>query len=330
MAGAAGGPAEGATRGGDGLLALPPVSGELAGEPAADLDAHRAARAALMTLLMDDPDVDALFERWSDATPFGRAARACGDQLTRMADVAGLESSQDLRAIMDIMDEAIEETIPAPDWVTTQDEADAIGRELSDLVPEATVRLDAMIAAVQEIDFDPLVPDAIALVRDRWGLPWPWLAFELIEAWGHAAAADGLGTIGTIRYGVRVDELSAPAPQIAFETRPGETIGDLMLRGLEEVYLRLEEAADAARIRVGRRVELDVVGRYVGWWYRRRIVGESLRSIAGKDDGKRPHVRKGITRAEGWLGAVGWTWADEDGGPQRVDDDGDDGAGALA
>jgi len=322
MAGAIGEPAVGATRDGDGLFALPPVSGELTGETIADLEAHMTARAVLMTLLMEDPDVDALFEGWSEATPFGRAARACGDQLTRMADVAGLESSRDLRAIMD---EAIDETIPAPSWVTTQDEADAIGRELSDLVPEAGARLDAMIAAVREIDFDPLVPDAIALVRDRWRLPWPWLTLELVEAWGHAAAADGLGTIGTIRYGVPMDELSAPAPSIAFTTKPGETIGDLMLRSLEEVYLRLEDAADAARLRAGRRVDVEVVGRYVSWWYRRRIVGESLRSIAGKDDGMRPHVRKGIARAEGWLGAVGWTWADEDEDPERADD-GDDGA----
>ncbi len=86
MAGAAGEPAESATRGVDGLLALPPVSGELTGEPAADLEAHMAARAALMTLLVEDPDVDAPFERWSDSTPFGRAARARGDQPTPLAD----------------------------------------------------------------------------------------------------------------------------------------------------------------------------------------------------------------------------------------------------
>ncbi|MDP9368576.1 MAG: hypothetical protein M3Q03_09935 [Chloroflexota bacterium] len=286
---------------------IPRVAGGLIGETRADLQMHAKARAALLNLLLLDPTVTAVFDRWTDATSIGRLARRLEEHLKRIASTAGFANGQEL---MRAVKAAGGDTFTVRFTVADQAEADRVSRPLSDLVREADELLDALLAALPGFDAAPLFEEAVALVRDGWRVPWPWLAWELVRCWTLWLSSAPFGRTSVVNFWAEPNDLGQPAPTITFATKTGESLGDAMRRALDEVFAPLEAAAQAAQLPTGRRTNPEIVQRYTEWWYRHRIRGESVRSIAGKDEGKRKLVRHGIAQAERWLGIVNSTWKD--------------------
>ncbi len=287
---------------------IPPVAGGLIGETLADLEMHAEARAVLLNLLVRDPTVTALFDRWTDGTPVGRLACQLAEHLERTTGTAGFDHVQDL---MQALESMTGDTLTLPLNVADEAEAERISQTVSDLLTEADQLLGAYLAAVQGFDAATLFDDAAVLVRDEWRLPWPWLAWELSRFWLHWLSSAPFGKRHVVNFWTEPNDLGQPAPTITFATRPGESIGDAMQRAIDEVFTPLEEAAQAAQLPTGRRTNPEIVQRYTEWWYRHRILGDSMRTIAEKDEGKRKLVRHGIGQAERWLGIVNATWKDE-------------------
>ncbi len=64
---------------------LPSVASSLIGASLAKLQMHGEARAALLKLLLADPTVGALFDRWTVETQVGQLTLALRDHLARTA-----------------------------------------------------------------------------------------------------------------------------------------------------------------------------------------------------------------------------------------------------
>ncbi len=287
---------------------IPPVAGGLIGETLADLEMHAEARAVLLNLLVRDPTVTSLFDRWIDATPVGRLACQLGEHLHLTACTAGFPTVHDL---MKALDSVTNDILTIPLDVADEAEAARVAQTVRDLLAEGENLFDAYVTAVGDLETTPLFDEVAVLVRDEWRLPWPWLAWELLRFWLNWLSSAPFGKRHVVNFWTEPNDLGQPGPTITFATRPGESIVDAMQRAIDEVFTPLEEAAQAAQLPTGRRTNPEIVQRYTEWWYRHRILGDSMRTIAEKDEGKRKLVRHGIGQAERWLGIVNATWKDE-------------------
>ncbi len=287
---------------------LPSVASSLIGASLAELQMHGEARAALLKLLLADPTVGALFDRWTLETQVGQLTLALRDHLARTAQTAGFPHVQALlAALRDATDGTVTLTLDVVDGA----EAKRVFRTAGELLEEAADLSGALTAAKAGFDAEPLSVEAVALVRDEWKLPWPWLAWELVRWWLGWLEGAPFGLRQEVQFRTESTGWEHPAPALAFRTTPGESIEDALRRCHDEVVAPLEAAAAAARLPNGRRTRSELVRRNTEWWYRRHIRGESLRSIADKDDDKRSLVRHGIEQAHRWLGIAGWRWKDE-------------------
>lgn len=290
----------------DGLL------DSLAAATEAEMEMHLTARVALLNLLQVDPAVDELHWRWMHSTAFGRAVYEFVEHLGRTAEAVGLPNAWELLMLLKGASEDGTITVQAAD----EADAERIARVFDGAVVEANRLLDDLIAASTNLDLTPLADDAIALVRDTWRLPWPWVADDLLRSWALRMVQIAFGTQIIVDYWVESDGSARPAPAIdfRFETGEGETVADAFLRFgrqmLDAVLGPLEAAA--APLPRGRVTDARVAQRFVEWWYRRKVLEESIRSIADKDDGKRAHVRYGIAQAERWLSVSNCVWKDDD------------------
>lgn len=288
-------------------IPIPPVAGGLLGDTVADMEMHLEARAALLNLLVRDPQVTALYDRWTHETSAGRLGCRLGEHLERTAWTAGFTGTADLiRAIA----QSTDDTLSLPLAGADEAETERVYRTLPDLLTESNDLLDAYFAAIEEFDLAPL-DAAISLLRETWRLPWPWLAWEIGRLWMLWLCNAPFGRVSVVNYWLEPNVLGRPAPPIEFATIPGESIGDALERCRKEVVAPLEAAAAAARLPTGRTAKPEIVARYTAWWYRKRIRGESIRSIAGKNDDQRKLIRYGIAQAQRWLGMTSWVWDDE-------------------
>jgi hypothetical protein len=282
----------------------------LAASSQAELEMHVTARAALLNLLSVDPTVDELHWRWMHATSFGRAIYEFIEHLGRTAEATGFANAGELLGVLrGAVDGCI--TVRAEDEAV----ADRISRSLSAGAAEAGRLLNKVIHAIKELEPDPLAEEAIGLVRDEWQLPLPWLAMDLLRCWMVRMWNIAFGTSSVVELWVEPDGWDAPAPTVdfRFEATPGETTAEAFVRfwreAIDAVMKPLQAAA--APLPRGRLTDDAIAERYVEWWYRRRVLKESVRSIADKIDGKRSLVRYGIAQVERWLSVANCVWKDD-------------------
>jgi hypothetical protein len=276
----------------------------------AEMEMHATARVALLNVLLADPTVDELYWRWMHATPFGRAVYEYIEHLSRTAEATGFASAGEL---LRNLTNAVDSTIT----IQARDEADAarIARELQVGVAEASRLLDQIIEACKQLEPEPLVDESVGLVWDEWQLPWPWLALELVDCWMMRMYNIAFNTGSVLEIWVESNEAERPSPAIEFhfEATPDEAISATFHRFLREaieaVMKPLERAASP--LPRGRLTDEAIAARYVGWWYRKTVLKESVRSIADKEDGKRALVRYGIRQAERWLSVSNCVWRDD-------------------
>ncbi|GIV77444.1 MAG: hypothetical protein KatS3mg050_1838 [Litorilinea sp.] len=199
------------------------------------------------------------------------------------------------------------------------EEAEAIQRELQELVErlcDALERFVAQMAALRGDFSDRMADRLIDFVKDELRLPWAWVAYELIEQTFYAFY--GAAHYQVMHKDVWYEPSMPPAPPVTlnFQTYPDEPWEEAARRLEEEVAAVLGEftrAREAHEIPKGKRLSKEVIERNVGWFFRRHVLGESIRSIARSGDGTgieydRKLVRDGINQVMGLLSVSGLFW----------------------
>ena len=149
------------------------------------------------------------------------------------------------------------------------------------------------------------------------GLPYQWLAWELLGLYFARVLVDDFSWRFTGSFDVEDTAYSQPSPEFhwefSFDDRAGETVGQVIER------LELESRTQIAEARQELTRFVDILPRgkmpnrtkeslqkYAEWFYRNKVAGESIRSIASQaftegdrmDDERRKDVRGGIKKAE--------------------------------
>ena len=152
------------------------------------------------------------------------------------------------------------------------------------------------------------------------GLPYQWLAWELLGLYFARVLVDDFSWRFTGSFDVEDTAYSQPSPEFhwefSFDDRAGETVGQVIER------LELESRTQIAEARQELTRFVDILPRgkmpnrtkeslqkYAEWFYKNKVAGESIRSIASQafteedrmDDERRKDVRGGIKKAESLL-----------------------------
>lgn len=133
----------------------------------------------------------------------------------------------------------------------------------------------------------------IGFVKQELKLPWAWVAYELGEAsyrWLFDIA------LCRMRYKtVWVEPIDPPAPPIdfAFRTSPDESVSEARKRFIEEQE-QIKRQLDTYALPAGKSRNPEAIERHVDWFFRNRILGESITSIAKSLDEEREPDRKTV------------------------------------
>ena len=195
--------------------------------------------------------------------------------------------------------------------------------EIKSLAGEATEILRGFRSELMEhfssSEFQQAVDEIYRFVEDI-GLPYQWLAWELLGLYFARVLVDDFSWRFTSSFDVEDTAYSQPSPEfhceISVDARAGETVGQVIER------LELESRTQIAEARQELTRFVDILPRgkmpnrakeslqkYAEWFYRNKVAGESIRSIASQaftegdrmDDERRKDVRGGIKKAESLL-----------------------------
>ena len=191
--------------------------------------------------------------------------------------------------------------------------------EIKSLAGEATEILRGFRSELMEhfssSEFQQTVDEIYRFVEDL-GLPYQWLAWELLGLYFARVLVDDFSWRFTGSLDVEDTAYSQPSPEfhcdISFDARAGETVGQAIERLEIESRSQIAEARQELtrcvkplpRGRVPNRTSTNL-RRYAEWFYRNKVARESIRSIASQvftegertDDDRRKDVRRGITKA---------------------------------
>ncbi len=195
--------------------------------------------------------------------------------------------------------------------------------EIKLLFGEATEKLRGFRSEIMEHfssgAFRQGIDEIYQFVEDI-GLPYQWLAWELLGLYFARVLVDDFSWRFTGSFDVEDTAYSQPSPEFhwefSFDDRAGETVGQVIER------LELESRTQIAEARQELTRFVDILPRgkmpnrtkeslqkYAEWFYRNKVAGESIRSIASQafteedrmDDERRKDVRGGIKKAESLL-----------------------------
>jgi hypothetical protein len=198
--------------------------------------------------------------------------------------------------------------------------------EIKSLAGEATEILKGFRSESMErfssSEFQQTVDEIYRFVEDI-GLSYQWLALELLGLYFARVLVDDFSWRFTGSLDVEDTAYSQPSPEfhwdISFDARAGETVGQAIERMEIESRSQIAEAIQELTRYVkpllrGRRPNRtkENLRRYAEWFYRHKVAGESIRTIASQEfteqdrinDDRRKDVRVGI-RKVGDLLALG-------------------------
>ena len=190
--------------------------------------------------------------------------------------------------------------------------------EIKSLAGEATEILRGFRSELMEhfssSEFQQTVDEIYRFVEDL-GLPYQWLAWELLGLYFARVLVDDFSWRFTGSLDVEDTAYSQPSPEfhcdISCDARAGETVG----QAIERLEIESRSQIADARQELTRFVDIHPRGRVpdrnrknlrrdAEWFYRNKVAGESIRSIASQvftegertDDERRKDVRGGITK----------------------------------
>ena len=152
-----------------------PVRDALIGETEADNYRHVLVRQAFFHELWGDEKVQQLVSHWAKITGLEERALSLASSSDRLARLAGLESRGELIGRDELTFEADEEQHGKDAMAETEAAYDAFFLQLSEPAHHADVG-----------------EQAVNFVKNL-GLPYPWLAIELIESFFNAVSGFALG-----------------------------------------------------------------------------------------------------------------------------------------
>ena len=194
------------------------------------------------------------------------------------------------------------------------------GDEIKSLAGEATEILMGFRSEMMEYGNSGAVRqvvDEIYQFLEDIGLPHQWLALELYGLYIARVFVDDFSWRFTGSLDVEDTTYSAPSPEFhcefSFDARSDETIGQSIERLEIESRTQVAEAIQGLtrfvnplpRGRMTNRTSKRLP-KYAEWFYRHKVAGESIRSIASQEftegerisDERRKDVRRGIKKAE--------------------------------
>jgi hypothetical protein len=263
------------------------VRDALIGKTDADNFRHAIVRNAFFREFWLDEKVQTLVSHWAKTTGLEERALRLADAGDRLAKLAGLDS----RGALTYTDEL---TV-----------ADDKVQESDTLITEWTAALDDLDSRFTTVKDDAEIwKEAIEFVINL-GLPYPWLAIELIESTFFAILGIALGEVYRTEIWYEpepLSEIAAPMVSMSFQTHEGESVEQAVTRLLNEAKETAKKLLEPVP-RPGKIPDrrIPVLERNGCWFYRHKVKGESIRSIAiselGSSD-RRKDVYDGIKSAE--------------------------------
>ena len=281
-----------------------PERDNLNGNSQADNERHVTVRGVFLDLFFRDERTIALIDTWVNRSPPVKerllGIAKISDRLAAMPELQGVELSWDC-----------ENGFKVP-----SDSDD----EIKSLAGEATEILRGFRSEIMEYwnsgAFRQGIDEIYQFVEDI-GLPYQWLAWELLGLYFARVLVDDFSWRFTGSLDVEDTAYSQPTPEfhcdISFDARAGETVG----QAIERLEIELRTQIVEARQELTRFVDIlprgkmpkrtkESLQKYAEWFYRNKVAGESIRSIASQaftegdrmDDERRKDVRGGIKKAE--------------------------------
>jgi len=265
------------------ILDYDPVMADITGASAAENVRHVIVRVAFINEFAHGDRFLAFCKRWAALCGLEEPAAAAARALEAVADELGLRSRGELF-------ENPQETTQTAN--------------LEELIRVSNQRTDEFLEKFESVAWEPVSADAVELLKSL-DLPWPWLAAQLVEMFMLSLWQFIIGRLVVINHWVEPPDLPAPPFEHRFCTRSDETVNEALTRFLSEMHAALDRlSGHVPEIPRGRMPsDLDAefangVGRYGRWYYRHRIRGESMNSIARDAHCDRATVRRGLREAE--------------------------------
>ena len=230
------------------------------------------ARLAFLEMLTEDKRVVDLWWGWGQSTGVNDSARTLRLAIDQLAASAGLENQESMRKIYEIGSELELEAMEG-----------SLNPELVDIADDALAEFGLCLDRVYSLRKQMSAATTV-FIRDTLELTWPWLTLELIKCFEYSALAIGSGSTNPLEK--KAERKEAVASEGARRRRSHRATA--IIRG----RLPLDEEAEFQ----------DGVGRCARWFYRNRLIGESIREIAKSDHCDRATVERGISEAEQILG----------------------------
>jgi hypothetical protein len=252
-----------------------------------------------MQFFWKDDKVQERVSFWGKKTGMDERVIHAAQALERLRELAGLEHRGELMHL-DGEDLAIDN-----DKLEESDNA----------THEAMLALEGLPG--EEEDTEWISKDAIAFVKEL-GLPYPWLAAELVDSFYIAATGAAWGVVfhRDFWYDAEAERWEGPVPpgKIELDLREGETWADVLER-LSKILVDRGLPMPIPRGKIPGEGRQEKLEQWAYWFYLNRVKGVSINQIARdefpiieNDDGsylnldRRSDVRRGITTVERLLG----------------------------
>ena len=261
-----------------------PVRDALVGETDADNFRHCIVRGAFLREFWVDEKVQSAVSHWGKITGLEECAVRLTCSADRLAELAGLVSRGELWGLEEL--------------IVDEDRA----REAEEALADVNIASEAFLHRLSHLEqVDDL---AVAFVKEL-GLPYPWLAMELIGYTGYAIFGFALGV--KFRFDGWYEpkphsEITAPTISMSFQTRERESVEEALDRLCDEFIETAKKLIEPIppRGKIPDRT-IAALERNAQWFYRNKVRGESVRSMAKSHFGstdRRKDIYDGISRAK--------------------------------
>ena len=281
-----------------------PERDNLRGNSQGDNERHVIVRGVFLDLFFRDERTNAFIDTWVNRSP---PLKERLSEIAKISDrLAAMPETQDVEIFWDYEN----------GFKGCNDSDD----EIKLLFGEATEILRGFRSEIMEYwnsgAFRQGIDEIYRFVEDI-GLPYQWLAWELLGLYFARVLVDDFSWRFTGSLDVEDTTYSQPSPEfhceISVDARAGETVG----QAIERLELESRTQIAEARQELTRFVDIlprgkmpnrtkESLQKYAEWFYRNKVAGESIRSIASQaftegdrmDDERRKDVRGGIKKAE--------------------------------
>jgi hypothetical protein len=279
-----------------------PARDNLRGNSRGDNERHVTVRRVFLDLLFNDVRTNALIGTWVNRRTLVKEKLSdiakISDRLATMAESHDVEISWDYENGFKVRSDSDE--------------------EIKSLAREATEILSGYQSEIIEYcnsgTYRQITDEIYQFVEDI-GLPYQWLVLELWGLYFSRVFVEDFPWHFVDSFDVEDTAYSQPSPEfhcdISFDARSVETVGQAIERLKIESRTQVAEAIQELtrfvkplpRGRVPNRTRTSL-RRYAEWFYRHKVAGESIRSIASQEftkedrinDDRRKDVRVGIKK----------------------------------